>query len=342
MTTRNPAQPVAEWPRIACAAAMDRRGFLQCLGLGAAVTCASGLSGCKSAPRLIVAVHPWVGYETLYLARELRWLPDTVQLHDSKTLGESLAALRSGAAQAACMTLDEMLRARANGLPLSAALVFDVSAGADMVLARPGIERLADLPKQRIGFDPDALGALVFEKMLEAAGLPASAVTSVSVPPDRQLEAWRKNEVDAVITYEPLASAFLREGARIVYDSRQMPDTIIDVLTVRRDRSEVFPLVRALGAAHFRALDHLHTNEQDALFRISARERTSLDETRRILAGVTLPSLAANRGYLVGQNAGLVGAAKSLSTLMVRRGLLSRADDLDKLILPSLLPDDER
>ena len=321
---------------------MARRGFLQCLSLAAAVASVPGLAGCRTALRLIVAVHPWVGYETLYLARDLKWLPDTIRLHDSKTLGESLAALQSGEAQAACMTLDEMLRARANGLPLSAALVFDVSAGADMVLARPGIERLADLANKRIAYDPGALGALVFEKMLEAAGLTASAVTSVNVPPDRQVEAWHKNEVDAVITYEPLASAFLREGARIVFDSQQMPDTIIDVLAVRRDRSEVFPLVRVVAAAHFRALDHMRTNEQDALFRISAREGMSPDETRRILAGVTLPSLAANRVYLVGQNAGLVGAAKSLSALMVKCGLLSRADDLDKLILPGLLPGDER
>jgi NitT/TauT family transport system substrate-binding protein len=324
------------------AALLTRRQFLGHITLATAATTLPGSTGCAPPPRLVVAVHPWVGYETLYLARDLKWLPNTIQLRDDQTLNESLAALHSGQADAACMTLDEMLRARSRKLPLAAALVFDVSAGADMVLARPGIERLADLANKRIGFDPDALGALVFEKLLEAAGLPASAVTAVNVPPARQLEAWHRNEVDAVITYEPLASAFLREGARNLFDSRQMPDTIIDVLVMRRDRPRIIPLGRILAAAHFRALEHLRTNEQDALYRISAREGLSLEETRRVLAAITQPSLAANRVYLVGSEARLLGAAKILSTSMVRRGLLARADDLDQLILPGALPSDDR
>ncbi len=321
---------------------LGRRQFLQRLGLAASTVSLPGLVGCATAPRLVVAAHPWVGYESLYLAYELRWLPATIQLRNDKTLGESLAGLQSGQADAACMTLDEMLRARIGGLPLSAALVFDVSAGADMVLARPDIRALADLAHKRVGFDPGALGALVFEKMLDTGGLLASEVKPVNLPPARQLDAWRNNEVDAVITYEPLASVFLREGAQSLFDSRQIPDTIIDVLAVRRDRSKVFPLVRALAVGHFRGLEYMHTNEEDALFRISAREGLSLEEVRHILAGVTLTSLAANQGYLVGSDPGLVRAAASLSELMVRRSLMPRTDNLDNLILRGVLPSDER
>ena len=322
--------------------AMDRRRFLRCLGLAAVAANMPWFSACVPTQTLVVALHPWVGYETLYLARDLKWLPDGVRLRDDKTLDESLKAVQSGEAAAVCLTLDEMLRARAAGLPLAAALVFDVSAGADMVLARPGIAKLSDLAHKRIGFDQNALGALVFEKMLETAGLPASELTQVDLPPARQLEAWRRNEVDAVITYEPMATIFMREGARNLFDSRQMPDTIIDVLAVRRDRPKVLPLVRALVACHFRALEHMRTHEQDALFRISAREGLTPDEARRELAGVTLPSLAANRAYLVGSDARLIRAAGTLSRLMVRRGMLARQDDLDKLIMPGTLPSDER
>lgn len=321
---------------------MDRRRFLGCLGLAAAAAAAPRLTACARARPLVVAVHPWVGYETLYLARDLRWLPDGVRLRDVRTLGDSLAALQAGQADAACMTLDEMLRARASGLPLSAALVFDVSAGADMVLARPGVRSPAGLARKRIGFDPRAVGALVFEMMLEASGLPASAFIQAELPPAVQLDAWRRNEVDAVITYEPMAGVFLREGARNVFDSRQMPDTIIDVLTVRRDRAGIMPFVRALAACHFRALEYMRTYEQDVLYRISAREGLQPDEVRRMLAGVTLPSLAANRVYLHGGDARLVRAARALSALMVRRGLLAREAGLDDLILPGVLPGDGR
>jgi NitT/TauT family transport system substrate-binding protein len=309
-----------------------------------AVAAALGLlfASCSSQKTLAVAVHPWVGYEALYLARDLKWLPETIQLRNDKTLEESLAALKSGEADAACMTLDEMLRARADGIPLSAALVFDVSAGADAVLVRPGIKRLSDLAHKRIGYDRQALGALVFEKLLEAAKLSASDVIQVDLPPAQQLDAWKRHEVDAVITYEPMVTAFLSEGAHSLFDSRQMPDTIIDVLAVRRDRSGIEPLLQILAEAHFRALEYMRTNEQDALFRTAAREEVSPEEARRMLAGVTLPSLAANRAYLGGANARLLHAAKELSALMVRRGLLAQEDDLENLLMPGILPGEEK
>lgn len=316
--------------------------WLEGLVLAAAAAGLAWLAGCAPQPRLVVGIHPWVGYETLHIARELNWLPDAIQLRDGQTAAGSLAALQSGEVNAACLTLDEMLRARAAGIPLSAALVFDISAGADMVLARPEIKRLEDLAHKRIGYESSALGALVFEKLLEAAQLPAAAVTQVDLPLDRQIEAWRRHEVDAIVTYEPTATALLREGAHSLFDSRRIPDTIIDVLAVRRDRPELFPAVRALVAKHFRALDHWHTNEQDALYRISARQGISPDEVRRTLAGVLIPSLAANRAYLSGDDPRLRQAARTVSAVMVRRGLLAREDDLDQLIMPASLPSVER
>ncbi len=310
-------------------------------GLSVATALLISLVACAPQPSLIVGAHPWVGYEPLYLARELKWLPESITLRDNMTLAASLAALRSGESAAACMTLDEMLRARADGIPLSAALVFDVSAGADAVLARPQIGSLRELAHKRIGYDPNALGALVFEKLLDAAGLQASEVVQLDLPPDRQLEAWRNNEVDAVITYEPMISAFLHEGAHVLIDSRQMPDTIIDVLAVRRDRPDVLPLVRALATAHFRAVKYMHTHEQDFLLRVSAREEVTPEEARRMLAGVSFPSLAANRSYLAGADSRLVQAAARLTRLMVRRGLLKKAGDLDQLVLPEGLPGED-
>lgn len=320
----------------ACGRALLR---LRWLAVASALLC---LAACPRQSPLVVGVHPWIGYEPLYLAREFNWLPPTIQFRESRSASDSLALLKSGEAVAACITLDEMLRARAQGLPLSVAVVFDISAGADAVLARPEIKTPGDLAKKRIAFDKGALGALIFERLLEEARLPASAVVQVDLPPERQIEAWRKNEIDAVITYEPMASAFLREGAHTLLDSRRMPDTIIDVLAVRRDRPEALPLVRALVASHFRALNYLRANEQDALYRIAARQGSDPAEVRRMLTTVMMPSAIGNRAYLWGADSRLRLAAAKLSASMVRQGLLAHDDDLSDLILPDMLPNEKR
>lgn len=317
---------------------MDRRRFLGYLGSFAATANLPWLVACAPAQSLVIAIHPWVGYETLYLAREFKWLPEAIQLRDGKTLSDSFAALESGVADAACLTLDEMLRARAAGIPLSIALVFDVSAGADMVLARPEIGKPSDLAKKRLGVERNALGALILQKLLDVAGLPESALTLVDLPPDRQLDAWRKNEIDAVITYDPTATLLMREGAQRLFDSRNMPETIFDVLAVRNDRIKDRGLMQALATSHFRALEYVRTNNEDALFRIAAHEGLSVDEVRQTLAGVILPTLTVNKTYLLSPDSPLLRAVRTLSPLMVRSGLLAREDNLDRLIMPSTLP----
>ena len=321
---------------------MNRRTFLAHMASIPALAAAPWLSGCASPRPLEVGIIPWIGYEPLYLAREFNWLPAGVQLHDGKDARDTLTALYAGQIDAACLTLDETLHARAAGMPLTAVLVFDVSAGADVVLARPAIRKLADLAGKRLGVEQNAVGALVLGKLLEAAGLPASALTLIDLPVGQQLAAWQNGELDAVITYEPTATRLLHKGAQRLFDSRQMPDTIFDVLAVHSDRAKnQRAALDALVAAHFRSLAHLQTNRQDAIYRIASHQNVSPNDVRQALAGVMLPSLAANHEYLATHDGRLIRAAKNLSAMMVQQGQLKREDTLDGLISASWLPHNE-
>ncbi|MGE5504122.1 MAG: ABC transporter substrate-binding protein [Actinomycetota bacterium] len=316
-----------------------RRRFLLAAAAGATVM--PLLPSCDQPRPLVTSLHSWVGYETLVLAREFGWLPAWAQLRQVENAGETLALLKSGAVDAGCLTLDEVLRARAAGVPLTVVLVFDVSAGADMVLARPGIESLADLAGKRLGLEEGAVGALVLAKLLEVAGLPPSALTLVDLPPDRQVAAWQAGQVDAVVTFEPTATLLRRQGARLLFDSRQMPDTIFDVLAVRRERASDRAAMRALVGGHFRALDHIRASREDAVHRIATHQGVAPEEVRQQLGGIALPSLAANRGYLVPEGSHLLAAAAMLSTLMTGQGLLPREDALDGLVSAIGLPSEE-
>ncbi|MDH4284039.1 MAG: ABC transporter substrate-binding protein [Gallionellaceae bacterium] len=319
---------------------MSRRVFLSHLISLPALAAAPWLFGCSQPHPFVAGIHPWIGYETLNLAREFRWLPAGVHFRDGKDTSDTLAALNIGELDAACLTLDETLVARTMGVPLTAVLVFDVSAGSDMVLARPPIKNLADLAGKRLGVEQSTVGELVLEKLLEAAKLPASALTLVNLPVgQQQIDAWQSNEVDVIITYEPVASKLLHLGALRLFDSRQMPDTILDVFAVRIDRAQSHKAaLKALIAAHFRALAHLQANREDAIYRIAAHQKISVDDVRRALSGVMLPSLVANHEYLSSKEGKLIQAANEISRLMVRQGRLQRNDALDGLISPDWLP----
>jgi NitT/TauT family transport system substrate-binding protein len=211
-----------------------------------------------------------------------------------------------------------------------------------VVLARPDILTPEQISGKRIGLENNALGALMLHKLLEAAKLPESAVTLVDCPPEVQVDAWRNDTIDVVITYEPAATAQQRLGAKRIFDSRQMPDTIFDVLAVRTDRADARQdALRDIAAAHFRGLSHIQKNRHDALHRIAARQKMSFDEANRALIGILLPSLSANREYLAATDGRLLPAARLLSSLMVQRLLISHQDTLAGLVNGVWLPNDD-
>lgn len=317
---------------------MLRRDFLRFVLTGGLT---APLAGCALSRPLQVGIHPWIGYESFFLARDFGWLPPEVVLHVGKSASESLQGLAEARLDAAALTLDEVLKARGAGIPLVIVLVFDVSAGADMVLAREGIASLDRLAGHRLAVERSALGALMLTEVLKAAGLREQALIVVDMPVDQQPAAWQAGRIDAAITYEPTASRLQALGARRLFDSRSLPDTIFDVLAVRADRLEARQgALREALAAHFRALAHLRTNREDALYRIAAHQGVGPDAVARALGGVVLPGLAANRGYLQ-PGSRLAAAAARLSRLMHERGLLKAEDSLTGLLDASHLPSGE-
>lgn len=297
------------------------------------------LGGCASGAPLSIGLHPWPGYEPLYLAREFGWLPASVQLREGASARASLAGLASGELDGAALTLDEVLKARAEGIPLTVIAVCDDSVGADVVLGRSGITSLAELAGRRIAVDRSAVGSLMLSQLLSASGLRRAQLQIIDMAPDAQLAAWRAGEIDAAISYEPVASRLMREGAVRLYDSSHFPDVILDVLAVRSDR------LRWRGAAlnglvegFFRGLDHLRVNPQDAMRRIGAWRDLGYDEVRALYAGLELPGRIGNPDYF-GAGGNLRRAAELLNDVMVADGLLARADRLAGLETPRYLPD---
>lgn len=298
------------------------------------------LAACGDGPGpLRLAGHPWPGYEPMFLARALGYLPPDVELQDAPTLQESLQLLRDGQVDGAMLTLDEVLKLRDEGLALQIVLVFDVSRGADMLLARPGLRDLSALRKQRIGVEDSALGALLMTLILEKAGLPRQDVTVVHLAYEQHETAWADQRVDALITYEPVAGKLLARGARQLLSTRQLPDTIFDVLAMRSDGLERHAgNLRAALEGYFRALAYLRQNPWDAAYRVAPRLQISAEALIDSLRGLELPDRVGNLSYLAGANSPLLQASLKLSSIMQQAGLLQRPVNPERLVSSLYLP----
>lgn len=303
------------------------------------------LTGCsRPADKPVsVAAHVWPGYELMFLAHNEGWLDaGKARLVETASATDSLQALAAGKVDAAALTLDEVLTARAKGIPLSVVMIFDVSAGADMMVARPGIRQLSGVKEQRVGFEKGAVGSLMLANALSAAGLAREDVRLVPLTIDQHRDAWVRHRLDALITYEPMASQLLAQGANRLFDSRQIPNTIVDVLAIRSDTldHDHAAAIRHLISAHFRALDHLSRNPQDAAYRMASRLGMPASGVLPAFKGLLLPDAAENRRMLAGAAPQLLDTARRVSAIMVKEELLPRDDTFTALVCDEFLPSD--
>lgn len=205
---------------------------------GALLSLAGLLGGCLEVPvpPARLGFNAWVGFDPLVLARDRRLFDNgQLQVVELATGAETQRHLRNNLLDAAAMTLDEVLRMRDGGLDLKVVALLDASRGGDVVMAAPTIRGLADLRGKAIAVEDSSVGTLMFHRLLEAAGLRLDDVRQVNLEATLHLQALRAGQVAAAVSYQPLAGPMAAAGFRSVFDSRQIPGQVLDVLAVRHD-----------------------------------------------------------------------------------------------------------
>lgn len=320
-------------------ALLTRRRFLTLMG---GLACVPLVSGCTiQAQPITIGLYVWPGYEPTPLAQNMGWLDEKqVKLVQTGSATESLKLLEQGKIDGAGLTLDEVLRARENGIPLSVVLVCDISAGADQFLARPAIKTLADIKGHRVGVEDGALGALMLYQVLQAAGLKVGDIQPVSLTVDQHASAWQRGEIDAVVTFEPSASKIMEMDAHRLFDSSQIPEIIVDVLAVRSSLldSAHKDAVRHLVSAHLKGLKYLNTSVDDATYQLAPRLKLPPEKVMGTFKGLVLPDLANNIRLLAATRPALQASAKVIADTLLKAGILHRPADLNGLLRPEFLP----
>lgn len=286
--------------------------FLPLLFLLVSVSACEG----EKAP-IRVASHVWPGYEFLSLGQQLGYLPQQkVTLVDSRSATECIQMLTQDQADAATLTLDEVLLARSQGLDLTIILIMDISVGADQLISREVIDSLQQLKGKTVALEQTAVGRLLLAKASERAGLSLEDFKLLPATIDQHVELWREGKVDAIVTYEPVASTILRQGGHVIFDSSQVPETIVDVLAVRTDFiEENSAMLNLLVSGFFKAQKHFLTNPQDASYRMSDRLNVPSREVMSLYQGLELPSIEHNKKLLAPANPQLTEVARDILQL---------------------------
>ncbi len=299
------------------------------------ITLAFSLISCAGEPKtpLRIGYLIWPGYESLYLARDLGYYDDkTVRLVDHPSASEVMRSFRNRDLDIATLTMYEALLVAETDPDAKIVLIMDSSHGADVVMSQPEIKKIEDIQDKRIGVDSGALGAFMFTRAFEQANLDPKNVDLVVLGVSEHETAFKRKEVDAIVTFEPTRSKLLAVGANQLFDSSKIPGEILDVLVVHNDIIQKRPeALQKVIDGHFKALQYMADEPQDAAKRIAPREGVTPEQFLESLEGIKIPTIEENRELLGRRDEAAQKRVQRVSEFMREKKLLRSPISLSNL-----------
>jgi len=291
---------------------------------------------------LRVGTTLWPGYEPLYLAEEINAYKQKIRMIHYSSTSEVLRAFRNNTLEAAALTLDEVVLLAESDIPIDIILILDISEGADVIMGRPELKNIQGLVGARVAVESTAVGAYTLSRALEIHNIDINKVSLVNAENSTHKEAYMNNMADAVVTYEPVRTQLLNEGAIELFNSKEIPGEIVDVLvvhkkTLKTHRKALYDITQGW----FKALQQLKNEPDDSYAFIASRMKISKQGVKESYFGLTLPSLEKNRMLLSGSPAPLTQTLHRLTQHMIDNGLIdSKNSDssANATLNPSFLP----
>ena len=281
---------------------------------------------------LKLGTNLWIGYEPFYLARNLGYFtPNEVSLYEMPSNSDVIRAFENGLIDCAALTLDETFLLLQDSIDEKILIILDVSNGADALLVQPGIKSFKELKGKRIGVENTAVGAYLLSRALESNHLEPKDIQIIPKIEANHEQALKTGEVEGVVTFEPIRTKLIAWGANVLFDSRQIPNEIFDVLVVKTNILQNRPGdIEKLKKAWFKTLNYLNTNKKQANVFISKRLDLTPAEFENSLSGIRFPGQEENRKILSGN---FLQSAEKVKEIMFHEKLLIRSIDPSLLII---------
>jgi len=230
---------------------------------------ATGMAATAQAGSLTLGHTTWVGYGTLYLARDLGDFKEQGLDVEFTVIEESamyMAAQASGKLSGSASTIDEILKYRSKDFCFKAVAALDESHGGDGVLVGNEVTSLDQLKGKAVAVNEGSVSQFWLSYLLKQKGMSMDDLDIQNMTADDAATAFIAGRIPAAVTWEPHLSLVKAKGqGKVLIDSSETPGVIVDVVALSCDVIEKQPEdVKALVAGLYKAVAFAKQNPEKA------------------------------------------------------------------------------
>lgn len=201
-----------------------------------------GLNACNGGDRqtlqpLKVGIATWPGFDIMLYAQTADLFKQRglqVELVRFENQQDATRAMLRGSLDATFTSLWDVVQLDAENDKPVVLLVTNISKGADGIVARSGLQTIADLKGKKVGAKLGTVNHLILLEALKHHQLKPQAVTIEDISNEAAAAMMVTGKLDAAVLWEPLLSqTAAKVKGKIIYTTKELNSLVIDTLTSR-------------------------------------------------------------------------------------------------------------
>jgi len=298
-----------------------------------------GMAACSKPKEPIkIGISAWAGVEPAELAYRKGFYEQrgvAVEMVRFSAYTDSIKAFREGRVDADMQTFDDAIRLFTAGRKIKVVLFTDYSYGGDGIVAKAGINSVADLKGKTVGVEIGTVSHLSLLKAMETVGLQEDDITIVSIPAWEIKKNFLAGKIDAGATWEPYLTSSAEEGGgQVIITSRDYPKAIVttmalsdELIAKRRDD------VQKIVSAYFDAVQFIKEHPHEAYTIMGQAEGISAEKFAQYVEGIRYIDLAGNKAaFGTAQDGELYSIGRELGAFLYKKRVIKSQPHIDDLL----------
>src|SRR5262244_205388 len=281
-------------------------------------------------PKVTIAMSGWTGFAPLSLAEKAgifkkHGVDVTIKFIPQK---DRHLAIASGDVPCAATTVETWVVWNANGVATKQVLQLDKSYGADGMVVRNTIGKIADLKGKTVAASaPGTAPYFTLAWMLKKNGLSVKDVKVATLEPAAAAQAFLAGQNDAAVTYEPYLSTVREkpEAGKIIATTLEYPMVMDTFGCTPKFISENPKLVQAMVDSYFEALDMIAKEPKKSFEIMGAVVKQTGEQFEKSQSYLRWQNREANQKFFNGE---LQAFSKEAADLLLELGIIKSVPDV--------------